>query len=326
MGDDDPVALVSEADAVQAAVRYPSLAVRGALFGIAVCGEDGVWTLVKPVREPTAQCARDSLNSLLWFRAKDDTDDPAERRELLAAVDVLERETVNEVRVLGERFRVVRGDEVARSGPEGLEPPRPTDVEPLDPNWDKRRPQPTPPDEGFTLDPARKLGRVAESLRSSLREFSYFGARYPAEVRDESTDALLSHPDVVLLPTTFGIVEKSGARWEPQGSIMPTPHEARAFLCDVLTELWPMMYEFDDERRARYQRAADEFRARGRSNELTLEGRLFRVFRAERMVRFGPDGPEPPRSTDVDQYGPMKLHPTMDENGVIHHEADPAGE
>jgi uncharacterized protein DUF5954 len=47
---------------------------------------------------------------------------------------------------------------------------------------------------------------------------------------------------------------------------------------------------------------------------------LYRIMRIERLVRIGPDGPEPPRPSDQDAYGPMKLHPTMDENGTVHHD------
>ncbi|MFF3463628.1 DUF5954 family protein [Streptomyces sp. NPDC002619] len=39
----------------------------------------------------------------------------------------------------------------------------------------------------------------------------------------------------------------------------------------------------------------------------------------QRMVRSGPDGPEPPRPTDHDEYGPMQIHPAMDADGTVHH-------
>ncbi|MET9953411.1 DUF5954 family protein [Streptomyces sp. NPDC006339] len=322
----DPVAWVSETDAAEAWLRYPSLAVRGALFGVCVQqrdaggGREGAWRMVVPLQDGMPQGARDSLNSLLWFRAKDDTDDPAVRRELLAAVSLLEREPVDEVEVLDERYRVVRGDELARSGPDGLEPPRPTDVEPFDRSWEKRRAS-DPPDVGFVLDPLRETSVVSEALRLSLRSFDYAGNRYPADVREDSRRAVTRHPDVALLPTTFGIVEQRGATWRPQGSLLPSPHDARLFLYQSLIELWPLMYKFDEVKRERYARAAERFRAAGRADELEVDGRRFRICRIERMVRFGPDGPEPPRPSDIDEYEPMKMHPTMDEHGVVHFDA-----
>jgi hypothetical protein len=39
-------------------------------------------------------------------------------------------------------------------------------------------------------------------------------------------------------------------------------------------------------------------------DELTVRGRRYRVVRAERFIRMGPDGPEPPRATDPDPGGP----------------------
>lgn len=124
---DDPAAWVREADAMDASRRYPALSLRGPVFGVAAqdpaVGPE--WRLLKPVTDGMPQMARDGLHSHLWFTAKDDTDEPAVRRELLAAVAVMEREPVNEVKACGVRYRVVRGDEFARCDDDGLEPPRP---------------------------------------------------------------------------------------------------------------------------------------------------------------------------------------------------------
>ncbi|MEU8852595.1 DUF5954 family protein [Streptomyces sp. NPDC048564] len=46
----------------------------------------------------------------------------------------------------------------------------------------------------------------------------------------------------------------------------------------------------------------------------------FRICRAGRLVRTGPDGPEPPRPSDVDEYGPVKIHPALLEDGTIIHD------
>ncbi|MEU2744638.1 DUF5954 family protein, partial [Streptomyces sp. NPDC007095] len=58
----------------------------------------------------------------------------------------------------------------------------------------------------------------------------------------------------------------------------------------------------------------------GRADEARVGDRLFRICRIERMVRCGPDGPEPPRPSDQDEYGPTKMHPTMDEDGTLHYD------
>ncbi|MFC8096264.1 DUF5954 family protein [Streptomyces sp. NPDC057301] len=75
-------------------------------------------------------------------------------------------------------------------------------------------------------------------------------------------------------------------------------------LYDAMAEMWPMLYRFDDATKALYAKAAEEFR----------------ICRVGRLVRTGPDGPEAPRPSDVDEYGPMKIHPTLLEDGTIIHD------
>lgn len=319
---DDPAELVAEADAVDASVRYPHLAVRGPVFGLAAHDPAAGphWRLLKPVTDGAPQQTRDGLNSLLWFTAKDDVDDRAVRRELLAAVAVLEREPVNEVEVRGVRYRVVHGEEFARTGDEGLEPPRPTDPEPAERVWDGRRDTPSR-DIGFTLDPGRgETSPMTGALRLGLRDFAYTGSRYPADVRADSERAVSTHPDIVLLPVGFGVAERRGQGWRPHGSLSATPHDARRMLYGAMTEAWPLLYDFDARQRTEYARAAKEFRAAGRANDARVGDRLFRICRIERLVRVGPDGPETPRPSDLDDYGPMKMHPSMDEDGTLHHD------
>lgn len=315
---DDPTAWVTEMDAMDASQRYPDVAVRGPLFGVAALDPAAGpgWRLLKPVTEGMPQQARDALNSHLWFTAKDGTQDRAVRRELLAAVDVLEREPVDELKVLGVRYRVVRGDEFARTGPEGLEPPRPTDAEPPDISWDGLDDGPSP-DPGHVLDPAHPAGLMAGALRLAMQDFTYTGARFPARVRRDSEQAVVTHPQVALLPVMFRVVENSGHGWSSHGSFMPTPHAARRLLYSALIETWPLMQSFGRREKELYERAGKQFRARGRADEMRVDGRRFRICRVERMIRCGPDGPEPPRPSDQDDYGPIKIHPTMDEEGAL---------
>ncbi|MFI5828164.1 DUF5954 family protein [Streptomyces sp. NPDC051578] len=94
----------------------------------------------------------DSLNSQLWFRAKDDAGDRAERRALRAAVARLETERGDRLDVAGSRYRVVRAEEYGGSGPDGMEGPRPTDPEPPVPDWDRTAEGPAV-DAGLVVDP-----------------------------------------------------------------------------------------------------------------------------------------------------------------------------
>ncbi|MBD0708400.1 MULTISPECIES: DUF5954 family protein [unclassified Streptomyces] len=317
---EDPVAWVTEVDAAEAAVKYPGLSVRGALFGVAAQEPGEPWRIVLPVRTGMPQETRDSLQSHFFFRAKDETDVPAERRALMAAVDVLTRERVNDLDVLGVRYRVIRGDEFARSNDSGLEPPRPTDPEPVFRVWERQPVSRRCPDTGLVLDPDQTRGPMAEALRFGMRDFHYTGKRYPSGVRDDSRKAIQTHPDIALLPVTYGIVEREDDVWLPRSGLEPTPHDARRGLYDDLTDLWGRIYEWDDDKRERYRRAGELFRAAGSSDEATVDGRVFRICRVERMVRFGPDGPEGPRHSDVDEYDPTTMHPRMDDDGTLHYD------
>ncbi|WJV50380.1 DUF5954 family protein [Streptomyces flavofungini] len=318
---DDPTAWVSEADAVDASYLYPQLAVRGPVFGLAAreTAGDGPWRLLGDVTEGTPQQARDSLNSLLWFKAKDDTEDREQRRALLAAVSRLEHEPLDEVTVLGTRYRVIRGDEFVRAGADGLEPPRPTDPEPAVASWEDR-PGPPSRDVGFALGPNSAEGLMAGALRIALRGFTYSGGHLPTALREDSERAARDYPEVVLLPVSFGVAERRGDRWRPRGALMPTPHDARRLLVHGMTELWPLLYDFDAGERAEFRGAAEEFKAAGRANQIVVRDRCFRICRVERMVRMGADGPESARPSDMETTEPMKLHPTMDEDGVIHYD------
>jgi hypothetical protein len=317
---EDPTAWVKEADAMDASVRYPRFSVRGPVFGVAVrdpaVGPE--WRLLKPVTDGMPQMARDGLNSHLFFTAKDDAEDRAVRRELLAALAVLEREPVDEVEACGVSYRVVRGDEFTRSADDGrLEPPRPTDPEPVERSWDRRTRDTPSRDIGFVLDPDHADGPMAGALKLALRDFAYTGVRYPADLRADSVRAVTTHPDIVLLPAGFAVAELDDHGWRPLTALAPTPHDARRTLYNGLDEIWALLYEYDDDKKARYAKAAEEYRALGRADEFRVDDRHFRICRIERLLRMGPDGPEPPRPSDIDEYGPMKLHPTMDEDGTL---------
>ncbi|MFD9071663.1 hypothetical protein [Streptomyces lasiicapitis] len=51
-----------------------------------------------------------------------------------------------------------------------------------------------------------------------------------------------------------------------------------------------------------------------------MSARRFVVGGVERLARLGAAGPAPARPSDVETTEPMKLHPTMDEDGVIHYD------
>ncbi|MFB6507610.1 MULTISPECIES: DUF5954 family protein [unclassified Streptomyces] len=313
---DDPVSLVTEADAFAASRTYKKIVVRGPLFGIAEQrrGERPRWRMLTDLDTGYPQDARDELNSRLWFKAKDETDDPRERRALLDAVARLETEPVDELTVGDTRYRVVRADEFARTGEGRMEPPRPTDVD--SEGWDvlTRTPSAT---EGFVIDHAAAVGLTEGLDRMGLVPVAYTSERFPPEVLADSRRALRTHPGLVLLPVAFRVVERREKSWSMVSGQLPTPQDARRALVDHLQTMLPRIEKIDEREAAVYARAADAFTRRLRPNELTVRGRCFEIARIERMMRIGPAGPEGPRRSDISTQEPSKIHPTMDEWGNI---------
>ncbi|MGW8365290.1 DUF5954 family protein [Streptomyces wedmorensis] len=63
--------------------------------------------------------------------------------------------------------------------------------------------------------------------------------------------------------------------------------------------------------------AASRLRA-GRCDEVEAHGTVYRVARSRRPLRWGPDGPESPRPSDISTHAPAALHPCLDEDGTVH--------
>lgn len=312
----DPVSEVTEVDTIRAAERYPHVVIRGPVFGFAEQrpAHGPAWRLLDDVNAPFPQHAREALGSHLWSRARDETvAGDRLRAQLLDAVRRLETEPVDELTVASTRYRIVRGDEFARLGPEGIEGPRPTDPdEPVaGADWHGRR-RARSRTRGLLIDHASPTGIMESIQRMELLALRYEAPRIPAEARADSARAIETHPGVVLLPAAFTFAERRRSSWEPMAALQASPHEARVTLHAYLAEFLPKLeQEVSAEDADAYQRAAEEFRAGPRRDEVTVLGRRFRIIRVERLVRFGPDGPEPPRPSDLDPYGPCAIHPPL---------------
>ncbi|MFK0289812.1 DUF5954 family protein [Streptomyces sp. NPDC090442] len=343
----EPVEAAMEADAVDAAAQVGEVAIRGPLFGVAAQdADDGQrWRVVVSVSTGCPQMARDNLNSLLWFRAKDEAPDRTERRALLTAVARLESEPVDELTVLGTRYRIVRAEEYVGVGPDGIEQPRPTDPEPVTPNWE-RGSREGKIDDGFVLDPDAPVTPAQAAERLTLRGMAYAGTQYPDDVLLDSRQAVTTHPDILLLPATFKIVERIGTGWKSGSGLHVSAHDARKTLDFSLTwweprgrGLIPMEAHPNVDARTRvaentdtaegelaaYAEAADQLRA-GRVNQLEVLGTVYRIGRVRRLMRWGPDGPEGPRPSDVSQQAPSRIHLPLDEDGNIQYEHEGDGE
>ncbi|MCF2533115.1 DUF5954 family protein [Yinghuangia soli] len=317
-----PVEAAVEADARDAAQRYGHYVIRGPLFGLAVqTPDDGPgWRILQSITSGDAQSVRDSLLSVLWFRAKDEADDVAQRRELLAAVGRLETEKVDALTAVGVRYRVVRADEFVRLDAGRPEAPRPTDPEPAEADWGTQRHGP-PLDEGFVIDPALPVTPMEAAERFAMGDLHYAAQRYPPDVRADSAEALHTHPGVVLLPPAFGILQRTEDGWAPVTGPQSTPQEARKQLHFLLDWLWPRMPALGGAHPDDYAPAAAALRKEPRSHSYELLGRQFLVTRIGRVVRIGDAGPEGPRPSDIDATDPMESpHPPMSDDGTVHYD------
>ncbi|MEV7139609.1 DUF5954 family protein [Streptomyces tauricus] len=163
---------------------------------------------------------------------------------------------------------------------------------------------------------------MAEDNRQALRGFTYESEHVQPAMRAESRQAVLDHPELVLLPVGFGVVKRTGLGWTPASQLQPTPHDARRVLHDGLSGAWADLYDLGTATREAYARAAGRLEAAPHVNEMTAQGDTYRICRVERMLRTGPDGPEPPRRSDPETIEPMRIRPLLDEDGVIRPELD----
>lgn len=117
-----------QTDALQGALNTDKATARSPLSGAAAqgAGETPRSRVLIAMQYNCPQQALDEHNSLSSFRAKNKPHNAAQRRTLLAAVARLENERVDELTVLGTRYRVVRGEEYTGLGRDGIEQPRPT--------------------------------------------------------------------------------------------------------------------------------------------------------------------------------------------------------
>ncbi|WP_433531271.1 DUF5954 family protein [Micromonospora sp. CA-263727] len=292
---DNPVGAITDHDAVSRAQAYPAIRVGAPLFGHAVDLGDGRWQ-VYALLDHTPQEARNGLACRLRERLLDTTD-PALAAEVTAVARVLDREKIDEVVVAGQIHRVIRADTFARFGPDGPEPPRPTDPDPREyADHDSFY------DEEVIADPAAATGVGAAVLKVDLLTAHYPRAQVPADVYADSVAAVHSHPNVALLPARFAVAEHVDGAWQPVSDVVATPQWARDELAYALRHAEPRRRLTSDQNAA-YQKAADHVERR-RADEVTVLGQRFRIARVETLLRFAPDGPEGPRPSDHDPDPP----------------------
>jgi hypothetical protein len=272
----DPVAAVLLADACRAIAAYPETIPVGPLFTAAERVADG-WQVVCPC-DPLPQGARELLADHLEDTAGHDA-------SARSAVRLLRREpvgraAVDEVRTAGRRFRVIRIEQLVRTGPDGPEPPRPTDFDPRpgDDRLPRHRPYDLIADGRCAPDPAT-LGPV-------------WGPPGGGPAGPFWTP--------VQLAPAFTVAERPDGRWRPVGRLHDTPQQARDSLATYFRHVVPAIERPGETELAEYERAAVLMEDATRRNGIAVAGRRFRIVRLERLAMIGPDGPEPPRPSDPD--------------------------
>ncbi|WP_267243002.1 DUF5954 family protein [Streptomyces sp. PR69] len=300
-----PIAAFAEEEAWRARKDYPQLMGSGLPTYFYTRERDmGGWEILG-VGGETPQGARDSLAARFRQIAAMDGKTSLQRKKLTAAAEKLDWVRLDEMKVLGRRYRVVRAEPFVRMGPDGPEPPRPSDPDPADPGDADRLPDPVT---GFVIDPYTGTGVSEGLLRFDLSQFvTKAGGPVPKEMCEDSKRARYTHPGAVLLPVAFGIAEKVDGRWRPHSGPSSTPQDARETLAMYFRVFGPVQEGWSEEEREVYRQAAERLDAK-RGAGIVAAGRRFRVVRIERMVRIGPDGPEPPRPSDWDPDPPIGPH------------------
>ncbi|MBL1069069.1 DUF5954 family protein [Streptomyces sp. 7-21] len=346
---DDPVSVLTDTEAWEARDAYPDIVGQGPLFAVTEQEPDGRWRVLL-IDEAAPQGCRDALASVCRRRAAAarEAGDEAGYRAWMGGAHTMESEKTDDLTVRDCRFRIARGDMFARLGPDGPEPPRPSDPDPLPIGGSGRS---RPRSEGFLIDPTAATGVSEGLLRVDLLRFVYPRRGVPADVYADSVRARRTHPGGVLLPTGFTVSERRNGRWSPETIIChDTPQESRDQLADFFEMLLPaelrprlpghrpapelpqqVIDHIARQRRLlepgeptltrRQLRDCADALVRLRSARLdTIEalGRCYRVTRIERLVRLGPDGPEPPRPSDWDPEDPVNVQAARDRaNGIV---------
>ncbi|MFC4033163.1 DUF5954 family protein [Streptomyces polygonati] len=305
---DSPIAAFAEQEAWQARERYPDLARVGlGEFFWASEEDSGGWKLCEHGGSWPQQ-ARDSLGSHFRLQAQlaERAGEEKAARGWMAGAHRTDREVVDDLRVMGQRFRIVRASHFIRRGGSGPEPPRPSDPDPGEVGEANRLPSRT---KDFVVDPYTGTGLSEGILKLDLIHWTGVGLGGGQEaMHQDALRAARDYPGGVLLPAVFVVSDRQDGDWQlhSPGESHGTPQGARDSLAVWLRVMAPFSGELTDAEVREYARAADRLDDR-RSNVAAVGGHRFRITRVERLVRIGPNGPEGPRPSDPDPEAPIEI-------------------
>ncbi|MFM9447110.1 DUF5954 family protein [Streptomyces acidiscabies] len=304
---ESPLAQFADQEAWRARDRYPQVMGLGLpeFFHMGEC-EQGGWEVLG-YGNITPQGSRDSLGSHFRMHAKEaqDAGDEKNRRKWMAAAKRMDREVVNDLTVQGRRYRIVRVSRFLRMGPNGPEPPRPSDRDTGEVGGGD---VPGPKDKGHIVDVFAWTGLSEGILKMELVDFVNARDHTTEEGYEDSRKARREYPGGVLMPPVFTVSERRDGQWGAFNiaSSYATAQGARDALASYLRLHGPWELGLDEETKAEWAAHADRL-DETRANALVVDGVRYRVTRVERLVRMGPDGPEPPRGSDYDPEEPSDV-------------------
>jgi Family of unknown function (DUF5954) len=134
----------------------------------------------------------------------------------------------------------------------------------------------------------------------------------PAKVWAEAHWALVSYPQVALLPARYAVAEISagGSSWQTMTAATISPQAARDTLATYLAQAGPQAASAGDHVLGAAYAAAATILEHQRPASLKVAGRHFQVIRVEQIIRLCHDGPEPPRTCDYDPDPPAEAGST----------------
>lgn len=305
-------AALADEQAWRARSAYPNFAsLGGAAFGIVRELETGGWQLSRDSMDPWPQDTRDTMGHYFRVMAAEHPDDSETHAAYMRAAVRMDWEAIDEQTVLGTRFRVIRAEQIIRTGPSGPEPPRPSDAERSSRAERKGIASHTlhVTEDGFVIDPFNSTTMSQGILTMELLKTIVQASPATGKAREDLERAAYTHPGGVLLPAAFTVARLTRGKWGPITMLMSTsPRDARESLVGYLRVSLPYDLDLTDEQRAPYNAAADTVENEN-VDEVSVAGNRFRVIRVERLVRIGPDGPEGPRPSDPDPQPPVMLNP-----------------
>lgn len=299
----DPVTATRDKDLGDRMQAYPRIITGGAPdFGFAV-QTGSTWHLgMAGGGDPHS--TRISLASHFRRTARKDETDPEVGRVMVAAAGRLDPEEGEQIvkdewEIGDHRYRIIRIERFILIGDRVMEPPRPTDTDPVSSEAGLL--------EGLRIDPLAPAGQWEAQMRLNLAGWV---PPYPPPVQPmvvtEAEHALRTHPGVVLIPPAFTVVEFDGDSIRPVASTTG-PRRAKEDLVFHFTEFLPRLREFDNDpatpdELAAWKEAAEQIEA-SPGPEFAVLGRRFCIVRVSRMLRLGSDGPEGSRPSDQERYG-----------------------